>query len=261
MNLQQAVSSLRGQLTHDQRRRLKGILKPRHFRELQDFAYRAAFGSNLDALATINEVDKITSHKYTQHYAKYLGRYRAKPVRLLEIGIGGYDNPTEGGASLRMWRSYFPKGRIYGIDIHDKSVLDERRIKTFRGSQADTEFLCAVVEATGGIDVVIDDGSHRCDHIITTFEFLFPRMNERGIYAIEDVQTSYWESYGGNDRDPDRPETTMGYFKELIHGLNHEERPSQTDEPNYFDRNILGVSFFHNLIVIEKGPNTEGGSH
>ena len=159
-----------------------------------------------------------------------------------------------------MRRTYFPKGRIFGIDIHDKSPHDERRIKTFKGSQADTTFLATVIDAIGNLDVVIDDGSHRCEHIITSFEYLFPRMSERGVYAIEDVQTSYWEQFGGDDHNPDRFDTTMGYFKRLIHGLNYEERPSRTGEPTSLDKTILGISFYHNLIIIEKGPNTEGGA-
>jgi len=157
-----------------------------------------------------------------------------------------------------MWRTYFPRGRIYGIDIFDKSPHNERRIKTFRGSQADPEFLRAVLEQTGGFDIIVDDGSHRCDHIITSFEYLFPRMSARGVYVIEDVQTSYLEGFGGSDQDPDRPDTTMGYFKRLVHGVNYEERRSRTEPPTYFEENILGITFYHSLIVIEKGPNTEG---
>ncbi len=52
----------------------------------------------------------------------------------------------------------------------------------------------------------------------------------------------------------------MGYFKNLVHGVNYEERFSRRDSPTYYDRNILGISFYHNIIFIEKGPNTEGGA-
>jgi hypothetical protein len=264
MKVDDALRSFRGRLTDQQRRQLRRFMNTR-FRGLQHVAHRVMFGSNLDMLAILNVSDKNTTHRYTQHYAKYLSDYRKKPVKLLEIGIGGFDeergysDPALGGGSLRMWRTYFPKGQIYGIDIHDKSAHDERRIKTFKGSQADTDFLRTVGEVTGALDIIIDDGSHRCDHVITSFEFLYPRMSDRGIYAIEDVQTSYWKSYGGNDEDPDRPDTIVGYFKRLIHGLNYKERPSHAGEASYFDKNILGISFYHNLIVIEKGPNTDEG--
>ena len=263
MQLEDTLRWLRKRLSGERRRRLRRFASTR-FRSFQRVAWRFTFGSNLDMLSMVNASDKNTGHRYTQHYTKHLFAYREKPIKLLEIGIGGFDeekgysDPSLGGGSLRMWRTYFPKGLIYGIDIVDKSPHNERRIKTFQGSQADKDFLRVVVENTGSLDIIIDDGSHRCDHVITSFEFLFPRMSERGLYIIEDVQTSYLEEYGGSNQDPDRPDTTMGYFKGLLHGLNYEERRSRTSRPTYFDENILGLSFYHNLIVIEKGPNTEG---
>jgi hypothetical protein len=264
MTIANSIRSLRERLSDDQRRQVRRFLNTR-FRGLHRVASRLAFGSNLDMLALLNASDKNTVHRYTQHYARHFAPYRKKAVRVLEIGIGGfedekgYSDPALGGASLRMWRTYFHRGQIYGIDIFDKRAHDEGRIKTFQGSQADTEFLASVVEQAGPLDIVIDDGSHRCDHVITSFEFLFPRMSECGVYAVEDVQTSYWESYGGSDSEPDRPDTIMGYFKGLVHGVNYEERPSRHANAAHFDRNIVGISFYHNLIVVEKGPNNEGG--
>jgi hypothetical protein len=260
MPLDTTLRSLRVRIGNERRQKIQYLLNTR-FRGVQHVTFRALFGSNLDMLALLNVTDKNTVHRYTQHYARHLAPYRRKRVKLLEIGIGGYNaDPKLGGGSLRMWRTYFPKGRIYGLDIEDKSPHEERRIKIFRGSQADTDFLGEMVEKTGPLDIIIDDGSHRCDHVITSFEFLFPRMAERGVYVIEDVQTSYWKALGGSDDDPDRPDTTMGYFKRFIHGVNYEERPSWAAEPSFYDKNILGISFYHNLIIIEKGPNTEGGA-
>ena len=175
----------------------------------------------------------------------------------LEIAIGGYGSPEYGGASLRMWRTYFPNGRIYGIDIHDKSPHDEARIKTFRGSQADQIFLDRVLGEIGQPDVIIDDGSQVCAHIVQTFNILFPRLRDGGFYFVEDTQTSYWPDYGGSDSEPDDPRTTVGFFKQMIHGLNHAERQNPK-EPTYFEKKIISITFFHNLIGIKKGTNLEG---
>ena len=108
-------------------------------------------------LSIISGSDKNTAHLYTQHYAKHFARYRSEPIKLLEIGIGGYNDTASGGNSLRMWRTYFSRGMIYGIDIFDKRAHDERRIKTFCGSQADYNFLADVAAITGRLDIVIDD--------------------------------------------------------------------------------------------------------
>ncbi len=111
------------------------------------------FGSNLKMLATIYLSDKWNSHWYAQHYQTHFHRLRRKRINILEIGIGGYDNPESGGSSLRMWRTYFPNGRVYGVDIYDKSPHNGRRIKTFKGSQIDPDFLDSVVRSIGKIRI------------------------------------------------------------------------------------------------------------
>lgn len=232
--------------------RLRELLNTR-FRRSQRLISRVFFGKNLDVLAIVNDTDKNTRHNYIQHYQRLLAPYRSKHVRLLEIGIGGYSNPLYGGGSLRMWRTYFPRGRIFGIDIHDKRPHDEAQIRTFRGSQIDLQFLESVVSETGPLNIIIDYGSHVCEHVITSFEFLFPRLAKGGLYVIEDVQTSYWSDFGGNDEEPDHPETIVGFFKGLVHGLNHAERPSRPAAPSYYSQNIVSISFFHNLIAVAKG--------
>lgn len=229
---------------------------------LRDVAGRFLFRHSLAALCRLHDTDKDTVHRYAQHYARHFGALRRQPITLLEIGVGGYSDPYSGGGSLRMWRDYFPKGKIYGIDIHDKTAHDGRRIKTFRGSQSDVGFLGRVVDEIGPPDIVIDDGSHFSRDVIASFEYLFPLMADRGIYVVEDLQTSYWDDWGGNDQNPDT-HTAIGYFKELVHGLNYEERPSgqQWSDADYFDQHITGLSFYHNLVFVQKGSNREGGRY
>ena len=54
--------------------------------------------------------------------------------------------------------------------------------------------------------------------------------------------------------------TSMNFFKSLIDGLNHEEFAAPIRDPDYFDRHIVGMHFYHNLIFIEKGENNEGSN-
>jgi hypothetical protein len=155
-----------------------------------------------------------------------------------------------------MWKDYFPYARIFGLDVFDKSAMEEDRIRIFRGSQDDLAFLERVVEATGPLDIVIDDGSHRTAHVIASFEALFPRLRDGGIYAVEDTQTSYWPSYGGS-LDLEAPHTTMGLFKRLADGLNHAEliRPGYT--PSFLDLNVASVHFYHNQVFVYRGRNDD----
>ncbi len=68
----------------------------------------ARFGAGLDLLAALHGTDKFGAHDYTPVYESLMREARRKPVRLLEIGVGGYASAL-GGASLRMWASYFPQ--------------------------------------------------------------------------------------------------------------------------------------------------------
>jgi hypothetical protein len=215
------------------------------------------FGRNLKMLATIYMTDKWNHHWYVRHYETLLREKRRKNIHLLEIGVGGDQSSTSGGHSLRMWNDYLPNGRIFGIDIIDKSPHNRKRIKTFHGSQVDPVFLDDVVRQIGRIDFIIDDGSHISEHILFTFQHLFPHLADGGIYVIEDTQTSYWAEWGGNEIDRNDLNTSMGYFKSLTDGLSWEDLRGGYN-PTYFDRNIESIAFFHNMIVIKKGPNSEG---
>ncbi|MGC3976971.1 MAG: hypothetical protein QM751_01255 [Paludibacteraceae bacterium] len=105
-------------------------------------------------------------------------------------------------------------------------------------------------------DIIIDDGSHYCEHIIKTFNVLFPYLKNGGIYVIEDTQTSYRENSGGSS-DLKADFTSINYFKKLIDGINYMEYTDENYIPTYFDLNITSIHFYHNLIFIFKGENNE----
>jgi len=214
-------------------------------------------GHNLTDLARIYRTDKYGKHFYTQHYETHFQPFRQKPIKLLEIGVGGYDDSLKGGKSLRMWKDYFKKGHVYSLDIHDKSALEEPRIRIFKGSQTDEDVLKEILSEMGSPDLIIDDGSHVNHHVITTFKLLFPHLKEGGIYVVEDTQTSYWEEYGGDGKNLQNPSTMMNFFKSMIDGLNRAEFNLPREELEYFDHHIVSMHFYHNLIFIYKGKNDE----
>lgn len=212
---------------------------------------------DLNFLAKVYKTDKLGDHFYTPHYSTHFKKFRRKKINLLEIGVGGYENPIFGGHSLRMWKRYFPFGKIYSIDIFDKTQLAEHRIKIFQGSQTDLDFLNKVVNEIGTLDIIIDDGSHINSHVIESFEFLFPKLKNGGIYVVEDTQTSYWESYGGDHYHNNNPNTIVNYFKKFIDNLNNKEFDISEYKQNYYDKHIVSIHFYHNLIFIYKGENNE----
>lgn len=64
--------------------------------------------ADLDAMSLRQLAEKTGTDKAPNcHvYEKYLRHLRDQPFTLLEIGIGGGDDPNAGGASLRMWKNY-----------------------------------------------------------------------------------------------------------------------------------------------------------
>ena len=165
--------------------------------------------------------DKLWLHRYDAEYARHFEPLRDRPIRLLEIGIGGYSVAGRGGHSLQVWRDYGPAWKIAGIDIEDKSFLDGDRIRTFTGDQADAAFLRRVVSEAGPFDVVIDDGSHRQPDILASFATLWPLLMPGGIYVIEDMETAYRPEYGGCDGALTAECNSVSLVASLIDGLHH----------------------------------------
>ena len=207
--------------------------------------------ADLNKLAAVYQTDKGWQHNYMPVYQQWFAPLRLTPVRLLEIGVGGYDKPLLGGDSLRMWKSFFPKGQITGIDIYDKSALKEDRIHFYQGDQSDKSFLHEVSEKEGPFDIIIDDGSHMQSHIITSFETLFPLMSPGGIYVIEDTQTSYRPKYEGSTSEIDTVNSAMNYFIRRVHLVNRAEWINKDIAWSIPQDEIAALVFYHNLIFIK----------
>lgn len=215
----------------------------------------------LAEIATRHGTDKWNGHWYADPYATHLQHLRDSEFNLLEIGVGGYSNPEAGGASLRAWKDYFPKAQIAGLDYFDKSPHAADRIKIYQGSQADPVAITGILkDFPQGFDVIIDDGSHRNEHVIATLIMLWQYVKKDGWYIIEDLQTSYWPNHGGLLHDRNSPLTSMGFLKSLIDGLNWQEIHQPSYTPSLFDLTITGMHFYHNLVFLKKGSNKEGST-
>ena len=200
--------------------------------------YRVARIKRVIALSVRNDLTRLgrfygtnkvsATQQYGALYERYLRHRRREALCILEIGVGGYQTGT-GGSSLRMWRTYCPKSLVYGIDIESRD-LREPRIETFCGSQADPEFLRSVVDRIGPPDLVVDDGSHRSEHVIASFEVLFPLLAVGGLYVIEDTHRSYMPEFGGGP--PGTGGTTMEFVKRLIDDLTRRRPDDCGAQPN-----------------------------
>lgn len=223
-------------------------------RNFIQWVFAIPYRNDLNKLAIIYESDKFGHHNYTPFYSKHFKEKRKNRIKIFEIGVGGYETTYLGGNSLRMWRDYFPQSTITALDIFDKAPLNSKRVKIFQGSQDDGETLNFVNNSSGPFDIIIDDGSHINAHVIHSFFHLFPLLNPAGIYAVEDTLTSYHEEFGGSFENRDDSSTMMGFFKNLIHGINHESFPPNDLDINYFTTHIESIHFYKDLVIIHKKP-------
>jgi hypothetical protein len=201
-------------------------------------------------LAGLSEQFGSDKTRYCPIYEEYFYGSRDLDLNFFEIGIGGHGDPQAGGASLRMWESYFPNAKIFALDYHDKQAHAAERVKVYQGSQDDKALLRRIADEIGRIDIVLDDGSHVCQHVIASFEALFPLLAPGGLYIVEDIGTSYWPDFGGS-HDLWSKTTSMGYFKRLADGVNHPHIKGGF-EPSPFDLAIRFVHFYENLVIIQK---------
>jgi hypothetical protein len=137
-----------------------------------------------------NGGDSDQTHDYTPIYYQLMKDKQFTAKRILEVGI-------DGGASLKMWRDFFPNATIYGLDLNPFCLLQSERIVSARADQGDANSLMRALSFFDGpgmdysqYDFIIEDGSHHVEHQIFTANFLVNFLTQDGVYVIEDLRNS-----------------------------------------------------------------------
>jgi len=142
------------------------------------------------------------SHNYADFYSLIFGLRRNDVKSVVECGLGTNDPALlssmgidgKPGASLRMWRDYFPNASIIGCDIDTGILFRDERIKTFHCDQTSSKSIKKFLEnaelVEGSTDIIIDDGLHEFYAGICFFENMIGSLCDNGIYIIEDVAQS-----------------------------------------------------------------------
>ncbi len=182
-------------------------------------------------------------HHYLPLYDRYLTAWRNTPVRMLEIGVSR-------GGSLKMWRKYFgPDAVIFGIDIDPRCARlngDAGQVRI--GSQDNPKFLKQVVAEMGGVDIVLDDGSHVSAHIRASLDTLFPMLADGGLYMIEDLHACYWAPFGGGYR---RPGSFVETVKTMIDDMHHWYH-DQGERIGATAGSLAAIHAHDSIVVLEK---------
>lgn len=198
---------------------------------------------------------------YISIYERLFSELDDRPLRVLEIGI-------QNGGSLEIWSEFFPEAtRIVGCDINEacrRLTYSDPRISVVVGDANTDEVEEAITAYSQKFDLVIDDGSHRSGDIIRSFARYFPRLEDDGLFVVEDLHCSYWSEFEGGLFDP---VSSMAFFKRLADIINHEHwgisdartalLESFTKAYSVaFDEELLGhihaIEFLNSVCVIRK---------
>lgn len=214
--------------------------------------------------------DKLWRHGYHRYYEKQLAAYREQPgMRILEIG-------ADSGISLGAWMLYFKdpaqvSGIAYGVDAEAAQakacgILPDHcdKLKIFSMDQSDKDALDDLKQQSPeGWDIIVDDGSHKPEHNIISFQNLWERVRPGGMYVIEDIETSYvdtgkklygYSMDGGIGVAP--PKNAVEKFKQLVDVVSRKHF-SQPDFTVFggIDKDVSEVTFGDGLLFVFKKPS------
>jgi hypothetical protein len=225
--------------------------------------------------ATQTLADLYASHRgkisdkwtvYLEVYEELFRSYRGSRLRLLEIGI-------QNGGSLEIWSRYFGNAAaLVGCDINfacTQLKYDDPRIHVVIGDANTDEAERAIAGHSQRFDLIIDDGSHRSSDIIRSFVRYFPRLEQGGIFVVEDLHCSYWQKFEGGLVDP---WSSMSFLKRLADVINHEHWGTpyrraevlRSFESRYgaaLDEESLAqihsIEFYNSVCVVHKRARTD----
>lgn len=200
---------------------------------------------SLDELGLKYGTDKASNgHDYLKVYETYFAPLQDEDISFLELGW--WD-----GASMRMWRDYFPNARIVGLDIELKEAVPG--VDFTLASQDDKEVAGMLADAYGGFDVIVDDASHLSPLTIASFEAYWHHLNAGGLYIVEDLQVSYHRDWLGNP-DANRPgpqgQTSMQFLRALADDVHFGHASAG---PVWSEYNIDHLAFYPGLCIVRKG--------
>lgn len=142
------------------------------------------------------------AHSYSDLYTMLFRQKREAISLVVECGMGS-NNPKvrfnmgvngRPGASLRVWRDYFPRARVVGVDIDPDILFAEERIDTYHCDQTSAASIAAFAARAGlkprSVDIIVDDGMHKFEAGRSFFEGMIDYLADDGVYIIEDIQQS-----------------------------------------------------------------------
>jgi GT2 family glycosyltransferase len=198
--------------------------------------------------ASTYDTDKAKMTHYLRYYEQWFESLWDQPIALLELGI-------HKGGSMLLWRDYFTKGTIVGLDFNQVKLEDlTGRVHLYQGGQQDTALLDRIAAETApkGFDIIIDDAAHVGELARISFWHLFDHhLKPGGLYIIEDWGTGYWETWP--DGTCYKPAPEPGCRPKRRRGLSRLWRRSASIQKQDFPSHSSGMVGFVKQLVDECG--------
>lgn len=145
----------------------------------------------------------LVAHTYTPYYYELLKDKKQSVKKVLELGVGNNHMVdmvrtlrncpnAQIGASLKMWRDFFPNAQIFGADWQPESIIQDERISTYYADLNKEADILKLLEIVGtDIDLIIDDAGHRLKQQELLASTILPRLTTKDfIYIIEDCNST-----------------------------------------------------------------------
>jgi hypothetical protein len=223
----------------------------------------------MNCLEIFDIFKKHNSAKYGEFrniYSKIFSELSQKKEKIIVLEIG-----QRRGETFKCLLDIFPNSIIYGLDIgideykngDVKNMLENYggdRAKLYVGDQKNIELLnkigTDVMNNYNGFDLIIDDGGHKMEQQQISLKTLSNYMKPYGKYIIEDIETSYYSSFGGGEIG--KKNTTIDLLKNLIDVINRDFTRGYYKHLNRPRRDVVKYSKFINddkIFSLEIFPN------
>ena len=178
---------------------------------------------------------------YHRHFEKYRNQDK---IVFVEVGV-------QSGGSIEMWKSYFGEEKLdyYGIDVDFDALRFSRNgVTIFIGDQSDPVFWDSIRTKIPPIDIFLDDGGHYMNQQILTLEKMFWLVKDGGVFACEDLHTSYIHRFGGGVGKA----TMIERCKVVIDQINARWSQDEQLKEDEYTRNVAGIHFYDSMVFIDK---------
>lgn len=128
----------------------------------------------------------VFRHAYTPIYNFLFAPIRYRQINLVEIGVGE-------GSGLSLFRSFFPKANLFGIDrnagnIERCALKRMENVELALTDASDGRLLSRTFAQFGCLfDIIIDDASHKVADQINVIHTCLPFLKVGGMLVIEDI--------------------------------------------------------------------------